>query len=94
MRLNAGRWRISSEGAAEMIVLQRSAISVMLAVVLAVFAATLSVSLNTGPAAANSCKACREANNACRIKRKGHPSCDRQLERCLKRCLSSYRKKR
>jgi len=37
---------------------------------------------------ANSCAAqCRAAHSQCRVKTQGSPSCDRQLQACMQRCL-------
>lgn len=42
----------------------------------------------SGPVDANACAAsCRAQHNQCRIKSKGSPSCDAQLQACLQGCL-------
>ena len=65
---------------------------------LAVIAIAGFFSIGAGPfsaverAFAGSCDACKAQYNNCRIKRRGHPSCDRAYEACLRNCVRSGRR--
>ena len=43
--------------------------------------------MSASDAQAKSCQQCRQEYNQCRITRKGSLSCDRQYQRCLRKCL-------
>lgn len=75
------------DGEAETVVLQKTWLSMFAAAMTAMGSAATVLPMTTIDAVANSCKACRDQHNRCRIERKGHVSCDRQLENCLRRCL-------
>jgi hypothetical protein len=49
--------------------------------------------LGTSGAFAGSCDACKKEYNNCRIKRRGHASCDRAYEACLRNCVKSSRRR-
>jgi len=83
-----GPYRHVCQRKTEMMVFNATAISWIFALVVAA-----AVPMSTQYAAANSCQQCRQDHNICRIKKKGHSSCDRRLEACLKRCLQGYRKR-
>ena len=46
-----------------------------------------------GTAFAGTCDACKTEYNKCRIQRRGHTSCDRAYEACLKNCVRSSRRR-
>ena len=58
------------------------------AAVLFAVAATVSSSVMVDRAYAGACaNGCYARHAQCRIRTKGSPSCDRQLRRCLQRCI-------
>jgi len=63
------------------------ALAVMLAVGVASFT-------SEPAAAANPCQHCINAQNACRVTKKGHSSCARKFEACMRQCLKPYRKQK
>jgi hypothetical protein len=62
-------------------------------VLAALFLIAADAIIDSRPVLANACDACKASYNQCRIKRKGHPSCDRAYEACLKNCLRSGRQR-
>lgn len=84
---------VESGGSTENAVIKKSIFAITLATTMAFLTLVGAVPFAGSLAVANSCQHCRDAHDACRIKRKGNASCDRELERCLKSCLKSYRKK-
>ena len=59
--------------------------------VLVVFALMIGTSVMA--ARAEDCpSSCRQRHNLCRIQMKGSPSCDTQLESCIRSCMASQTK--
>jgi hypothetical protein len=86
-------WRANEHGngsslrqEGEVRTLRPLSIVALVAVVLAL--AAMLVEQVTSDASANSCQqACRAAHNQCRIATKGSPSCDAQLQSCMRACI-------